>query len=222
MFGNACLIFVNASGINSITHSISSERINLNKEDSLNIAKTVYKMSILDFVDQKSWWPDNNILNQKDSLEIEKQILIRQNQKLLNQLYWMRDHLNTKLKKYPKLKRELSEVLNQLGEFTPDSSDIALLRISNLERERLLNKTIDSLKSEIIAKETAIDFQTETSFEIWGKTKTASDWVDTLFNEYIDIQRTNRNNKMRLETTLKMLKMLKGYDTTKLEGLKPE
>lgn len=86
---NAALIFINASGFNSITYSYAN-RLDHTEEN-------VRQNSFLNLSNQVLWWPDYKLLRMYDSVQIENQNLQTANQDLRNQYASLEDWIKTKI-----------------------------------------------------------------------------------------------------------------------------
>ena len=91
ILANTLLIFINATGFNTITYSIANNpKLNHNEID-------VKQNSFLNLSNQVLWWPDYKLLKRYDSLQVENQNLKTANQDLINQYSSLEDWIKTKI-----------------------------------------------------------------------------------------------------------------------------
>ncbi len=131
---NACLVFINVSGYNSITYSTAFDRSRLKQNAEAN------ELVLFSIKNQKDWWPDNNLLNQIDSANIKIREGRLWNQALLNQLSFFKDWIQSRINN-DKLKDTLNTYLDALNSY--DINNIDLLNFRLLDS---VNKQTDSLK----------------------------------------------------------------------------
>lgn len=81
---NGLLIFINASGINAVSTGLAFENKNSMKMEKMSYLGAHDKIaaSMHIFNHEISWWPDLNILHEKDSLEKTNVALVRKNEQI--------------------------------------------------------------------------------------------------------------------------------------------
>lgn len=97
----------------------------------------------------------------------------------------MKDQLNGAIKE-KHLRDSINSFLKYYGSYKVDTVDIAYLNMSHEKQLYILNKQIDSLKQVINSK-------TMYTFEIDGRSMSANQWVDTLYNYYEILDRKLRS-----------------------------
>ncbi|MEO9144374.1 MAG: hypothetical protein ABI237_02355 [Ginsengibacter sp.] len=174
---NAGLIFINASGYNSISHSYAFDNSALNHKES-----TVQQNSFLSLSNQVLWWPDYQLLAKNDSLDLETKKLTRINEGLINQFGFLKDWINTTITD-KKSRDTLNSVLKYIGTYRIDSSDFVYLKTSSEKYITKTNKTIDSLGLELKLRPVI-----RTGYIVNGKEISAPDYVDTLLKKNLELE----------------------------------
>ena len=118
IFVNACLIFVNASGFNSITYSYAFDNSRLKSKSDI-----VKSASFFNLQDQKDWWPDSKLLQEFDSVKKEKHRIEELNKELLNQFSFFKDWIQTNISHKPS-RDTLKTFLNSLPLYSVESLDL--------------------------------------------------------------------------------------------------
>ncbi len=173
---NSALIFINASGYNAVTYTNPFEK---SKKEMLQQHSTIF-----DFMNQKDWWPDYELINSRDSLEFATKKLQREKQGLMNQFAYLKDWINGNIRN--KQSRDtLNKILKYFGNYNVDTSDIAYLNLNYKQQVNQLNKTIDSLKQVISITRSSTS---TTYYTIDGLEMTAEKWFDSIYAVNIDIQ----------------------------------
>lgn len=189
---NAGLVFVNASGYNTITYNIPFERKTFHASDSLH--QNEKNAGFFSFTEQKDWWPDEDMIYKNDSLEAKTALQDRTIQTLEYQIGFLRDWIQGAIKQ--EKKAEYDQIRKSIGLVEYDSIDIAILGSSHSKQIELLNKQVDDLKFQLKLKEVGI--------QIDGKYLPAEVWVDTLY--FRDIEKTleisRLRNKLNIARTL--------------------
>lgn len=188
IFLNAALIFVNASGMNTITYSYPFENFRYKKNDSLYLVNTK-QFGFFNFASQKNWWPDTKLINEKDSVVLRTLILEREKKGLENQFSFLKDWIQSNIK--DKNSRDtLKKIFSNFGHYEMDTLDVGYLKTSFNEKENRLNKKIDSLQNVIKIKNSIEYF---TTYEVNGKKLTAEEYVNQLLQENIEINNNYKN-----------------------------
>lgn len=173
---NACLIFVNASGFNSITYSYAFDNSRLKQKQ-----KDLKEASILNFRSQKLWWPDNKLLMEFNDAKQEVNDVKSINKNLLNQISYFKDWVQSNISD-KKSRDTLSSFLKSFGTYDFDTSNANFTNYNSKILARGLNNKIDSLKQELLRHPSTY------SYIVGGKNISPSEYVDKLIQEKADLQ----------------------------------
>jgi hypothetical protein len=175
---NGALIFINASGYNSITYSYAFDNSRLNHKKANVQQNTFFPLS-----NQVLWWPDYKLLAKKDSLQLETQKLERINEGLINEFGFIKDWINSTITD-KKSRDTLNSVLKYIGTYHIDSSDFVFLKTRSNKYITETNKTIDSLKTALRLRPILISG----AYTINGREISPSQYVDTLLKKNLDLE----------------------------------
>jgi chaperonin cofactor prefoldin len=174
---NSALIFINASGYNSITSSSPFERLRF-KTDSI---KTV---GFINYKNQIDWWPDVKLINKNDSLNYQVKIAERKYEGLKNQVAFLKDWIQSGISD-KKSRDTLQKILYNFGTYQIDTSDMAYLKLNHAGQIKSLNTRIDSLKQELKISQNARFTYTppDETYTIGNITMSSGKWIDSLLEQ---------------------------------------
>jgi hypothetical protein len=174
---NAALIFVNATGLNTITTNFDQKTTESQSNSHKQIQSTIF-----DFSKQKNWWPDVQLMAQNDSLVKLNYEIDRSNQALFNQFAFLKDWVKGSIS--DKSSRDtMNKILQYFGSYENDTSDLAFIKLERDQKISALNKQIDYLNQELSIRR-ANDYY----YTVDGKNYTPEQYVKKLGEELSKIR----------------------------------